>query len=172
MARRMLPPGKALVLLGASALVAACAADADKYPSLARRPAERASGEAPPPPPPVVALPPNAEVLARLDRLVAQAREADGRFRAREASARSLSSAARGAAMGSEPWAVASVALADLESARSQAMIALADLDALYAAARVAGNDVSAISAARDSVIALVAGQDRVLAELRGNVAG
>jgi hypothetical protein len=155
------------------ALVAGCADDAALYPSLARRPAERVNGDAPPPPPPPAPpAAPDKNLLDRLERLVAQAREADAQFRAREGRANALSSSATGAAIGSEAWAVATIAVSDLESARSDAMIALAELDALYAAARIDGTDATAIAAARDQAIALVAGQDKALAALRSRLAG
>ena len=157
-------------------LLSACAADRSTYPSLARRDAERMVGTiAPAPPASESATPPAApspDLVAHLSQLTAQANSAHARFTARAPRARALSGAARGAAMGSDSWASAAIALADLESARSDAMIALADLDALYAAARVEGNDVAAITATRDQVSALIAAEDGVLAELRNRMAG
>ena len=157
-----------ILILAASALsLAGCANDIAEYPSLARRPAERMSGTALPvaagtQPGPA----PSAEVLGRLDSLVATARAADERFTAREGQARTLVSAASGSTLGSESWAVASVALSQLESARSDAMVTLAELDELYAAARIDAADARTIAAARDTVIALVARQDQVVGEL------
>jgi hypothetical protein len=63
------------------------------------------------------------------------------------------------------------VALARLESSRSQAMVALADLDGLYAEARsgpATGEtaDARAIAAARQEVGGLVAAQDEVIERL------
>jgi hypothetical protein len=159
-----------------AAFLSACAADQGSYPSLARRDAERIVGTMPvaAPAPESVALPatPAPELARRLSQLIDQARTAHGRFTAREPRARTLSGAARGAAMGSESWASAAIALADLESARSDAMIALADLDALYAAARVESSAADAIAAARDQVTALVGEEDAVLAELRIGLKG
>jgi hypothetical protein len=157
-----------LLLSAASLMLAACAKDQGEYPSLARRPAERISGTAPVvTPSPVPAPPPSAELTGNLDRLVAQARAADVRFRAIAPRTRSLVDAAAGAAVASESWSVATVALADLESQRSQAMIALADLDALYAAEGIKQGDTSVIAAARDQVIALVREEDAVLNQLK-----
>lgn len=161
-------------LLALTALtLAACAKDAGTYPSLARRPAERVSGTAPvvSPAPEATPMPPPPELLDRLDRLVAEARSADARFRQNSPRTRALVSAASNAAIASESWAVATVALADLESQRSQAMIALADLDALYAAAAVAGSDSSAVARAREQVIAMVGEEDAVLSELKSQLA-
>ncbi len=151
--------------------LAACAADRDEYPSLARRPAETAGTMPVPqtaPSPPASSTAP----IAGLAGLVEQARIAHNRFFSLRGKAQQLANAARDSAMASESWAVASVALADLESARSEAMIALADLDQHYAAARIAGDDVKAIAAARDKVTSWIAEQDRVLADLRGRLGG
>ena len=152
-------------------LLSACAADRSTYPSLARRDAERMVGTIAPAPPASESAP-SPDLVAHLSQLTAQANSAHARFTARAPRARALSGAARGAAMGSDSWASAAIALADLESARSDAMIALADLDALYAAARVEGNDVAAITATRDQVSALIAAEDGVLAELHNRMAG
>lgn len=160
-----------ILLLGAAAAsLAACASDAGKYPSLARRPAERVSGTFVPPPPPA-AQPPAPEVLGKLDGMVARARSADARFRDHLSGARGLIRAGSGAAVASESWAAATIALSDLESSRSEAMIALADLDALYAQERIAGSDTTAIEFARGQVLAIVAEQDAALADLRGVLA-
>ena len=161
-----------LLIAASSLTLGACANDIAEYPSLARRPAERVSGQISPVVPSNEPGPaPAAGVLGRLDSLVAQAREADTRFRAREGQARTLIAGASGAAAGSESWAVASVALSQLESARSDAMLALAELDELYAAARIDANDARAIAAARDTVMGLVTEQDRVIGDLGGRLA-
>ena len=158
-----------ILLLGAASLaLAACADDAARYPSLARRPAEYPQ---PPPPPPAPAPQPSAEVLGKLDGLVARARGADAQFRQKAPAAIAKIRAASGAAVASESWAEATIALSDLESQRSEAMIALADLDALYAAERVAGSDTTAIEFARSQVLDMVASEDSVLAGLRGALA-
>lgn len=153
------------LILALSALpLAACASDAGEYPSLARRPAERVSGEAPvvvPTPEPVAT--PDPLVTGQLESLVVKARSADAKFHQRESRARALVGAAAGAAIASESWSVATIALSDLESARSDAMVALAELDTMYAATRIEAADASAIAAARESVMALVADQDKVI---------
>ena len=160
--------------LGA-ALLAGCASDAGDYPSLARRPVERISGTAPVVAPEPVPNPPpplSPELAARLAQLGNQVVAAHARFTETEPRARRLTAAAGGAAVASESWAVATVALAQLESARSEAMIALADLDALYAAARIAGDEAVLIGETRTRVLAVIASEDAVLAELRGKLAG
>ncbi len=153
--------------------LAACASDTKNYPSLARRSVERADTAVPASPVPSPApAPPSPELTARLASLVEQARVAHGRFEAKQALAGQTVSAGGGAARGSEGWAVASIALAELESARSAAMIALADLDQLYAAARIEGNDTAAIAAARDQISGWIGEEDRLLATLSGRLGG
>ena len=167
-------PIRTFAALSGAALLGACASDAATYPSLARRPAERVSGTsevvAATPTAPLPPAAPSPELSARLAGLVQQAEAAHRRFTSREARARGLVSAAAGAAVASESWAVATIALADLESARSDAMIALADLDQLYAAQRIEGGEALATGAAREAVIALVAQEDLVLASLHGKL--
>ncbi len=160
--------------------LAACAADTASYPSLARRDAERITGSAETVPPspsagiPATAPPPaDSGLAARLSALTAAAQDAHARFGTRRAAAERLSGAARGGAAGGPAWSAAMVALADLESARSDGMIALADADQLYAAAKVSGDDpaaITAIVAARDRMIALIAQEDKALATLRGRI--
>lgn len=149
-------------------VLAGCTGGSAAYPSLARRPVERIAGTAPVVTP--VAEPirpiPDPATLSGIAVASARAAAADARFASRLARTRQLVANARGSAVASEPWAVATVALADLESSRSEAMIALADLDGLYAATQVAGADTAAIAAARAQVLGVVAGQDKVLAEL------
>lgn len=157
-------------------VLAACASTGDgDFPSLATRPGERISGTAVPvaaPAPP----PATAATGSRIAQLRAQALAAHTRFAERRASAANLSAAAQGAAVASEAWSVAQVALASLDAARSEAMIALADLDSLFVKARndaVAtggSGDVDAIAAARDEVIGWIAEEDATLAALRGRL--
>lgn len=168
---RCIAPAMILSLTALS--LAACSSSEGAYPSLARRPAERLTGSDPvvPPAPDATPAPIPPELTARLDVLVAQARSADALFRQHAPRTRALIAAANGAAVASESWSVATIALADLESQRSQAMIALADLDALYAAETIKLADASAIKVARDTVIAMVTEEDAVLGELKGRLA-
>lgn len=151
----------------------ACASDVTNYPSLARRDVERTPTAPPPSPAPTPDPGPDAELAARLTGLVENARAADQRFSAARASAERTVAAGSGSQPGSEAWAVASIALAGLESARSDAMIALAELDALFAGARINGTaGAGAIAAARDEVSALVGEQDRVVTALSRRLGG
>jgi hypothetical protein len=169
------PPMRLLAVCAATALLlAGCAADTTNYPSLTRRAAERISGTSevvPATPALQPPAPPSADRVARLAQLGEQAEAAHSEFMGRRDEAAQLVAAARGASVGSENWARASVALAGLETARSQAMIALADLDALYAAERTEGGNAAPIAATRDRVIGLIAEEDQVLAQLSGRIA-
>lgn len=175
MAVAMVRLSSLLIPAAAAFMLTGCGADTVNYPSLARRPAERISGTSPvvipDPAATEIPAPPSPELTARLAQLLDTARTANTLFKARETKAEALTNAAAGAPVASEGWSVATIALADLESARSNAMIALADLDALYAAARVSGGEANAINLARDQVIALVGGQDRALMALRSKLA-
>ena len=158
--------------LTAILLLGACTTNRDEYPSLARRPAERltATFDAPAAPEVVVRPAPPASVSGQLGGLVGAAQAADAKFRAREPRARSTVSAAASAKMGSESWGTATIAVAELEAARSEAMLALSELDRLYNESSIAGEDPGAIGAARDTVLGLIARQDQVLGELRGRL--
>ena len=164
---------QACLTLIAPLALAACASDTANYPSLAKRGVERIANAAVPPPalPPTTAVPDPA-LVTRLESLLAQAEAAHARFQSRRARAETLVAAARGAGVASESWSVATIAMADLESARSDAMVALADLDALWAAARVAGSPGESIAATRARVIDMVGAEDAVLLALRGRLAG
>ena len=72
--------------------------------------------------------------------------------------------------MGSETWGTATIAVAELEAARAEAMLALADLDTLYNDTRVRGEDPGVVGTARDAVTGLIERQDRVLGELRSRL--
>lgn len=170
-------PIRLAACLAVTLALSACAADQGRYPSLARRPAERISGSsavvAPAPAPallPEIAASP--ELAARLGQLVGRIETVHQRFLARRAAAAARVSAAAGAAVASDTWSVATIALADLESTRSEAMIALADLDAMWVTARIAGEEAPALAAARDHAIALIGQEDAILAGLRGRMRG
>ena len=158
----------ALALAIAALPLTGCASPG-RYPSLAIRDAERATGtlqpaEAEPYVPPATP----AETLDRIGRLAADAQAAHRAFLSAVDQGRGTIAAGRGAATGTEAWSRAQVALADLEASRSQAMIALADLDRLYVDAELAGGELERISAARDQVAALIESESRTIEGLRG----
>lgn len=159
--------------------LAACAGNAGSYPSLAMREAERVSGtaepassEPTPAPPPIT-----GELSERIAALVASARRAHQDFLARQADTRHAVSTSAGAAVASEGWTQALVALAGLEALRSGALVSLAELDQLYAAERIAYPDAPtpsalAIEEARGQVHGWVEQENETLASLSRRFGG
>lgn len=159
-----------LLALPLIAALAACASAQSEYPSLAIRPAERATGTLQPVSAEPVLTPPPPATLDRVSQLSADARADHQAFVEQVASTRSVISAARGAAIGTESWARGEAALADVRAARSKTMVPLADLDRLYVDAATQGQAVERIDAARDEVAGLVTSEDRTLADLSANL--
>lgn len=168
------------LLLMASIPLSACATKVD-YPSLARRDAERITGTAlpadPSPPQPPAPPPPDAQISTRLSQLVEQARTANGRFAEQRGRTERLVAQGAGSSKSSESWAVASVALAQLESARSDTMVAMVTIDEIHTADAVAhyntpSGDEPAIAAARAQVMGWIDGQDAVLDVLGRKLSG
>ena len=118
--------------------------------------------------PPVV-IDAEGDIPCPAQSLVAAARDAHAQFTAAIPAAQRRVQAGN-AAVGSDSWASAQVALADSDSARSNAAVALGDLDILFAAATVQAQDAAAIAAARATVVALVTEEDVVLERLRAQV--
>ncbi len=154
------------------ALLAACASAGD-YPSLALRPAERAqgtvtpaAGEVAPAPPPA----PSADLVVRLESLRRDALARHREFTAALPAAQRL--AAGAGSTGSDSWASAQVALADLDSLRSRAAVALADLDALWVDSVIENGARETIGPVRDEVESLVRQEDQALSSLRARVGG
>jgi hypothetical protein len=156
--------------LSAFALLAACASARNQYPSLAVRPAERATGTLQPVAAEPVLTPPPAATLDRVSQLAADARAAHQAFAEQVAGARAVIAGGRGAAVGNEAWAKAESALADVRAARSKTMAPLADLDRLYDDAATTGQATDRIGAAREEVAGLVTSEDRTVAELSANL--
>jgi hypothetical protein len=149
----------------------ACASTAGKYPSLAIRDAERVQGTFEPdaaPTPAPAPPPPSAELVARLGQLVDDASRAHRTFTAAVPGAQRAVAAAGGT--GSDSWASAQVALADLDAARSKAAVPLGELDVLYIDATLAAEQRAAIGAAREQVVGMIGEEDAVLARLRGRL--
>ena len=159
-----------LALLCLTAL-AACASSQDKYPSLAIRPAERATGTmAPATAEPVAHPPPAQATLDKVAQLAADAAADHQAFVDEVAKTRDTIMAANGAAVGDDAWAKGEAALADVRAARSQTMVPLADLDRLYVDASTQGQAVDRIAAARDEVAGFLTAEDRTVDELSANL--
>jgi hypothetical protein len=180
----------ALLSLAMAGALTGCSDGGPAYPSLASRPAERITDTAPvasatsdPGASTAVPAAHSADLAARLDNLVGQARSAKRDFDDKQSAAERLIAAAGAAPVGSDDWARATQALSGVESARSLTAQPLADLDRLDVedqlhAAQIgsAGNsaprpDTVAIAQARDTVSALVVEEDAVLAKLDGRLA-
>ena len=156
-------PFAALVALPL-ALSACASVDDGAYPSLAIRDGERMTGSITPEP--YVPPPPTPASIAGLDGLASEARAAHAAFTAALPAARARVNAARGSGVGSEAWAVAQVAVADLESQRSRAMIALADLDRIYVQVSSDGEAIAPVEDVRGPIAELIAQENAIIDDL------
>ena len=164
-----------LISLPALGLLGACTQADGRYPSLAIRDVERAEGQFEVGEPKRIDVPPvdvdlTGGLDARLASLVAMTEAAHSDFSGIVPRTRQLVAAASGSSIGSDSWATAQVALAELDSARSRAAVPLGDIDMIYTAATVAAEDTAAIETARNRVLALITEQDSTLAELRSRI--
>lgn len=159
-------------VLPAALLLAGCATPATQFPSLAIRDSERVSGSMAAPATPVATPAPIAPAtLAQLERLLATVRSSHTAFTAATPAAQRAVANARGAALGSDSWSAAQVAVAGLESSRSDGMIALGDLDRLFVDAAVAGDEFERLETARMEADRLVAEETAEIDRLLGGLA-
>lgn len=162
-------PGLAIVL--SAILLSGCASQQGRYPSLAIRDAERVQGSLQPPASSAessVESPLSADLVRRLAQLQSSATSAHRAFMDAAPGTRRLVEAAAGTDVTNDRWASAQVALASLESARSQSAVPLGDLDLLHADAAIALEQRAAIEETRAAVTGLIAQEDAILANLRG----
>ena len=161
--------------LGVLAILLSGCGSTKGYPSLERRAVETAvTAPAPPraPKPVTDSESVSPALIADLDRWTHDAQVAHRAFTAKLPNTERLMAAVGDAALGSEAWSSAAIALGDLESARSKTMLALAELDQIYIADRLAhavdglGNG-ALIGAAHDAVEAMVGQEDAKVAELK-----
>jgi hypothetical protein len=131
MIRRILP-------LLAPPLLAGCASESGRIPSLAPRAAETHGFEEPAAPPPAVA---NADPAldARIAEAAARSGEDERGFAAARAAAEAKVAAVGRAPAGSEAWLDGQVALGELDVARAEAGEAVTTLETLAADRAVAG---------------------------------
>lgn len=165
--RRLLPT-IALFLSG-------CAGTLTGYPSLAKRAVENAPmGEAPAAPAPVEADP---ALQAQVDRLARQAQAGSAAFDKAWPAADRAARAAAGAAVSSERWVSAQLAISELEAARNDSVSALASLDTLYVersnavAEGKARGGAEQIDAARKTALAVVDSQNDRIDAIKGRLA-
>ncbi|MFC3102229.1 hypothetical protein [Altererythrobacter lauratis] len=152
-------------------LLGGCARS-EGYPSLSIRDSERVTGVIDAAAAAFTPAPATPATLAQLDTLAASARAAHQRFLAAQPTTERLVAGARGSAAGTEGWARAQVAIANLESLRSDTMIALADIDRLHVDAHTGGGDIAETGAALAEINTLVDQQDAVIAALLGQLGG
>lgn len=158
-----------VLVFGASA-ISGCAASNSTYPSLSIRDFERGQGsfDAPRGSAPVEIAPLPQDKAARIVALLEQLRASHARFLSEAPGARSAVVAGAGSAVGEDRWAAAQIALASLDSERSQAAVALADLDLMIADTALAVERIEDVATAREEAVARLREQDAILAELRG----
>jgi len=170
---------RALPLLAATLVFSGCVASPGRYPSLERRPAERITGSAAAVAPDVQALPdaeaPSVDLAAHVAQLVEQARAGHRIFTGKQDVAQRAVAAA--GAFGTESWATASTALAEIESAQDPALQALAELDQIEAdrqvdAAGALTGDIATVLAARAEVSRIVEQETAVVGTLSERIAG
>lgn len=162
------------LLFPLTALLAGCATPEVTAPSLAPRAAESIDPRVPVPEP-VLPAAADAQLVARLEALVAQARAGDALFQAAADDARRLASAA--GPPESESWVVAQQALSVAVAARAPVARAIAEIDSLgaeriQAQQGIAAANLRAILAAAAEVSAIDRRQSATVtglqAELRG----
>ena len=152
--------------------LAACAAPSGPYPSLQPRVAETIDPRLPVVRP-LNDRPASAELSARLDALVGQARSGDSQFGPAAETARRLAAAA--GTRQSESWIAAEQALSAAVAARAPTARAMGDIDALGAEllqrqGGLAPSDLKAVEAAAATVGAIDRRQAAVIAEIQGRL--
>lgn len=148
-------------------LASGCSSTPDDYPNLAIRDIERVSTQMNPPvSKPWTAPQPGKDRLASISELTSRAQKAHDHFMDGAQKANQEISKASGAAIGSERWSVAQIALAHLETKRNDALIALADLDRIFVTASTDGESLGEIGPAQTRVEQLVTQENAIIAEL------
>ena len=155
-------------------LLAGCAAPDVEAPSLAPRTAESIDPRVPVPEP-VLPTAADAQLVASLDALVAQARSGDAAFQAAAADARRLAAAA--GPRESESWVVAQQALSVAVAARAPVARAMAEIDAMGAQSvielgGIGAANLRAILAAAAEVSAIDQREAATVSELQAALRG
>ena len=117
-------------------------------------------------PQPYVPAPIGVATLDNVEQLAAQARGAHAEFLAAAPAARRSANAADAGRVGSDAWAEAQIAIADLETRRSQTMITLADLDRVYVDTSNAGEAIAPVADVRGEIAQLIEQENAVITEL------
>ena len=167
----MLTVSRIVLVLFMASTAASCTTTADDYPSLAIRDVERAQGQFEPVAVPQLQVPPvETDGVPSPDSALAAAREADAAFQAALLAGRRAAAAGRGASRESDARASALVAIAVLESRRSDTAIALGHLDTLLVADRIEAEPDADVIAAHTEVLSLIEAQDAALDPLRAQL--
>jgi hypothetical protein len=153
-------------------LVAGCATDSELYPSLSIRDEERITGVFEPvEPEPYIPTPPNADTLGRIAQLKSNAMDSHGRLLELAERARGPVAAARGAALDSDAWAIASIAIANVEAQRSETLLAVAELDLIYVRTHEVAGEVGDISSALNEVSLILLEEERLIDAFHASLA-
>ncbi len=138
----------------------------EQIAALANAPLELQDGDSGERAGPAPVLPP--ATAERMNTALGQHQSGSAAFARELPAARSAIAAGRGAAVGSENWVVAQMALTRLDSARAPSVAALGALDALHAetVSALGINNARRIDEARAQVARDVVEQNRVVAEL------
>jgi hypothetical protein len=155
-----------------SLLIAGCASASKTYPSLAIRDAERVSGTfgAAGSQPLAEPAPLSEDVTVRLGQIRELAAANHQKFLSATPAAQRAVQSGANAAVASNSWAEAQIALSDLDSLRSQTAVALGDLDLLFVDTTLAFEQREAVAAARNNVAQLISAEDATLGDLRGRM--
>ncbi|WP_299191869.1 hypothetical protein [uncultured Erythrobacter sp.] len=152
-----------ILIAASSAILAACAGDSSKYPSLAIRDAERVSGEfstvAPADAAPAAPVASDQEIGS----IAARARATHQLFLGEQSGALGLVREARGGGIESNERARAETALSVLTSLRSDTQLAMAELDTLEARVASTFAPTDAIAVAQIQVASFLSEQDEIL---------
>ena len=149
----------------AALLLAGCAGNSERYPSLAVRDAERISGTLTPAPAPEAPATP-VQTVEQIDDALGNAVASYQRFQAAQSDALALAQSASGSGSEEDVRARALIALADLTSIRSETALALADLDRLEIEAASEFAKLQDIHAAQARVERFVREQDAAIAAI------
>lgn len=153
----------------AAVMLGGCAANSDRYPSLAIRDFERVQGtfevegEAEEFDPPA---PADQSSIRRASELVAEARIAHQDFIELAPLASEQLTATTSLGPDDNAWVDSQLTLADLDSKRSKVAILLGNLDLMFADASLSYQELAEIDEARETVRQLVSKEDEILSNL------
>lgn len=154
---------RAIALSGlVTATLSGCAGAVDRFPSLALRDAERATGQFTPPTSNDTA-PSYLVSSAKIEDALIAAHASHQRFMAAQPTAASLAIKARGRGIGDDTHSRALIALADLTTLRSETAGALADLDRLEARGATLFAPTDAVESAQTEVEIMIENQNTAL---------